>query len=74
MIPCLQLKFGDRTVAVVVRNLHSTSVSLVVNDLGPSVPLFLLTELLEHVVGAHLHDAELLVLACSVALAIGALT
>ena len=68
--PILNLEVRDRTATVVIRNLHSASVSLVVNSLSSCVPLLLLTESLEDMVGADLHDAQLLWLAHLIAFAV----
>mmetsp|Transcript_20124 Transcript_20124/g.24821 ORF Transcript_20124/g.24821 Transcript_20124/m.24821 type:complete len:238 (+) Transcript_20124:292-1005(+) len=73
VLPGLQLQVGDGAAAVVVRHLHGASVGLVVDDFGSSEPLLLLAETLEDVIGADLHDVELLALARGAVLATGSL-
>lgn len=59
--PVPEVQIGDGAAAVVVRDFHCSFVSLVVNRLGSESPLFALLELVKNVVGAHLHNADLLV-------------
>ena len=72
MSPGLELEIGDGTTAVEVRDLHGSSVGLVVDGLGASVPLLLLLESLKNVIGANLHDGDLLVHALVAAVGGGA--
>jgi len=73
VFPSLELEVGDGAAAVEVRNLHSSAVSLVIDGLSSSEPLLLLTKSFKDVIGADLHDGELLVLAYGVNLAVGGL-
>ena len=69
VIPSLELEVRDGSTTVEIGNLHGSSVGLVVDNFSSGVPLLLLGEAFEDVVGADLHDAELLILASSGALA-----
>lgn len=66
--PVLDLEIADRLALVVVTDDHSALVSLVVNSLCAKNPLALLTKAFQNMVGAHLHNADLLVSASSLAL------
>lgn len=70
--PVLDGQVADRAALVVAADGHAALVSLVVDGFGAQVPLSLLAETLQDVVGAHLHDAELLVHAGGTALFSGA--
>jgi hypothetical protein len=59
--PRLQLEVGNGASTVEIGDLHGSSVSLVVDRLSASKPLLLLLEGLENVIGANLHNRELLV-------------
>ena len=63
--PGLELEISDGTFTVKIRNLHGSSVSFVVDNFSSGEPLLLLAETFEDMIGAHLHDAQLLVLASS---------
>jgi hypothetical protein len=66
--PVLDLELADRLALVIVTDYHGTLVSLVVNSLSAKNPFALLAEAFQDMVGAHLHDADLLVSASSLAL------
>jgi hypothetical protein len=67
--PVLDLELADRLALVIVTDYHGTLVSLVVNSLSAKNPFALLAEAFQDmIVGAHLHDADLLVSASSLAL------
>lgn len=59
--PVLDLEIGNRFTLVVVRNGHSSLVSLIVNGLGSEEPLSLLSETFKNVIWADLHDGNLFV-------------
>jgi hypothetical protein len=61
VLPCLQGEVRDSSAFVVIGNGHSAFVGLVVNDLSTEIPLLLLLESLEDVVGADLHHRQLIV-------------
>jgi hypothetical protein len=61
VLPCLQGKVRDGSALVVIRDGHSAFVGLVVNDFSTEIPLLLLLESLEDVVGADLHHRQLIV-------------
>jgi len=59
MFPGLDGEVGDGAALVEVGDDHGTLVGVVVDHLGAQVPLLLFAEALQHVVGAHLHDGDL---------------
>ena len=61
ILPGLQLQVTHRASSVVVRYRHGTLVGLVIDDLCSEVPLLLLLESFEDVVGAHLHHSQLVI-------------
>mmetsp|Transcript_114747 Transcript_114747/g.159308 ORF Transcript_114747/g.159308 Transcript_114747/m.159308 type:complete len:232 (+) Transcript_114747:316-1011(+) len=61
VIPGLEFQVRNRAALVVVTNSHSTLVSLVIDELSTEGPLLLLTKTFENVVGANLHNVDLLV-------------
>jgi len=63
--PGLELEIRDGTFTVEIRNLHGSSVSFVVDNFSSGEPLLLLAETFKDMIGADLHDAQLLVLASS---------
>lgn len=65
--PVFNFEVGHRLALVVVGHLHGTLVGLVIDSFGSKVPLLLLSKALEHVVGAHLHNRNFLVVAGIVA-------
>jgi len=60
VFPSLELEVRHRAASVVIADLHGAAVGLVVDDFSAEKPLLLLTETLENMVWANLHDAELL--------------
>ena len=61
VLPGLELKVADGAAPVVVGDGHCALVCLVVDDLSAEVPLLLLLEALEDVVGADLHHVDLVI-------------
>jgi len=58
VLPGLELQVANGAVLVEIRNLHGAFVSIVVDHLGAHEPLLLFAKAFEHVIRAHLHDAD----------------
>ena len=61
VLPSLESQVGHRAALVVIRDTHGALVGLVVDDLSSEVPLLLLLETLEDVVGADFHHGQLVI-------------
>jgi hypothetical protein len=59
--PVLDLKIADGFACVEVTDTHSSLIGLVVNSFGSKEPLSLLSESLEYVIWANLHNGNLLI-------------
>ena len=71
VLPGLELKIADGAALVVVRNRHGTLVGLVIDNLSAEIPLLLLLKSLENVIGANLHNINLVIEAVISALLAG---
>lgn len=59
--PNFQLQIRDRPTLIVIANNHGSLVRLVIYDFGSQVPLLLFPQAFQDVIGADLHDGDLVV-------------